>query len=299
MLPARQLIFTDLDGTLLDAHTYSWSPAEDALNEIERRGVPLIFVTSKTRAELDVLRRKLGNKHPFITENGGGIFIPEGYFNLRIEGGRRIGRYICCALARPYAEITYELTEIATEAGAEVVGFHQMSAREIAQNTGLDLRQAELARRRDFDEPFFFAGASDEIIRDFCQAAARRGMQVTRSGRFWHLAAGSDKGRATRQLLKLYRSATRSRFTCVGLGDSENDTPLLAAVDQPVLLPRPDGSFDPAVLSKLPHVVRGAAPGPAGWNQAVLQALERGCGRRRQRFPRHRERVGHSESTWE
>src|SRR5713226_6564538 len=86
MLAARHLIFTDLDGTLLDARTYSWAGAEPALAEIERRRIPLVLVTSKTRAEVEPLRRKLGHAHPFITENGGGVFIPDGYFNLKIPG---------------------------------------------------------------------------------------------------------------------------------------------------------------------------------------------------------------------
>ena len=274
MLPARHLIFTDLDGTLLDNQTYSWAAAEEALEEIERRRVPLVFVTSKTRAELEVLRRKLGHGHPFVTENGGGIFIPQGYFNLPLEGARRAGRYQCVALARPYKEIVSALEELAAEAGVTVVGFHQMSAREIAQNTGLSLQEAELARQREFDEPFFFAGAGEDDIHKFGQAARRRRFEFVQGGRFWHLAAGSDKGRAVRHLVKLYRTARRSRLRSVGLGDSPNDLSLLAAVDQAVLLPQPDGTFASDVLSRLPHVLRGAAAGPAGWNQAVLQILD-------------------------
>lgn len=274
MLPARHLIFTDLDGTLLDHHTYSWSAAEEALLELERRRVPLVFVTSKTRAELEVLRRKLGHTHPFITENGGGIFIPHGYFNLHIEGARRVGRYHCLALARPYSEIITALEEIAAELGTSVVGFHQMSAREVAQNTGLPLREAELARQRDFDEPFFFAGANEQTMQEFVQAARQRGMEVVRGGRFWHIFAGSDKGRATRHLAGLYRAAGHGRLRTVGLGDSPNDLALLAAVDQAVLLPRPDGNFDNEVLRRLPHAMRAPAPGPTGWNEAVLQILD-------------------------
>jgi len=274
VLPARHLIFTDLDGTLLDHRTYSWAAAEEALEEIERRRVPLVFVTSKTRAELEVLRRKLGHDHPFVTENGGGIFIPQGYFNLPLAGARRAGRYHCFALGRPYKEIVSALEELAAEAAVSVVGFHQMSAREIAQNTGLSVREAELARQREFDEPFFFAGAGEAAVQKFRQAARRRRMEVVRGGRFWHLAAGSDKGRAVRHLVKLYRRALRSRLRSVGLGDSPNDLSLLAAVDLAVLLPQPDGSFDSEVLARLPHLLRGTAPGPAGWNQAVLQILD-------------------------
>ena len=80
MLPTNLVVFTDLDGTLLDHHSYSWAAAEEALKELERRRVPLVLVTSKTRAEVEALQRKLGSVQPFVTENGGGIFIPHGYF---------------------------------------------------------------------------------------------------------------------------------------------------------------------------------------------------------------------------
>jgi len=274
VFPAHILIFTDLDGTLLDSRTYSWAAAEEALAEIARRRVPLVFVTSKTRTEVEILRQKLGNSHPFITENGGGVFIPEGYFNLRLEGARRIARYHCLVLGKPYEEIVAALEELSAETGVETVGFHQMSAREIAQNTGLSLREAELARQRDFDEPFFFAGAIEPAIQSFLRAVQKAGLQVSQGGKFWHLSGRSDKGRAVRELQKLYHRALRhTRLRSLGLGDSQTDLPLLAAVDWAVLLPGADGSFEPSVLSRLPRVHRGNAPGPAGWNEAVLRLL--------------------------
>jgi mannosyl-3-phosphoglycerate phosphatase family protein len=142
-MTAPVVIYTDLDGALLDRKSYSWHGAEEALEEIDRRRVPLVFCTSKTRAEVEDLRRKLGNSHPFITENGGGVFIPHGYFAQPLDGAQRAGHYHCFVLGRAYAEITEELDRLATDAGVNVAGFHQMSTREIASNTGLNLRQAE------------------------------------------------------------------------------------------------------------------------------------------------------------
>jgi mannosyl-3-phosphoglycerate phosphatase len=273
MLPARQLIFTDLDATLLDHQTYDWSAAAEALAEIDRRRIPLVLVTSKTRGEVELLRRKLGHSHPFITENGGGIFIPDGYFNLHLEGAARTGRYFCVAIAQPYAEVAAALDELAAEMRVEVVGFHHLRPREIAQNSGLSLKQAELARQREFDEPFFFAGASEDAIQSFEKAARRRGFTILRGGRFWHISAGSDKGRAIRHLIKLYREAEHARFRTIALGDSPTDIPMLAAVDRPVLLPGPDRNFAPEVEARFPRLLRAPAPGPAGWNAIVLRLL--------------------------
>jgi mannosyl-3-phosphoglycerate phosphatase len=274
MLPAHIILFTDLDGTLLDHHTFSWTPASEALREIERRRVPLVFCTSKTRAEVEILRRKMGNAHPFITENGGGIYIPHGYFPQRIEGATTVKTFHCIALARPYAEMTEALEEIAAEARVDAVGFHQMSAKEIAENSGLDMSQVQLARQRDYDEPFFLAGATPKKEAAFIRLARERKLDVVRGDRFWHLHAGSNKGRAVRELMKHFRAAMRSKLRAVALGDCANDLPMLAAADAAVLLPGHDGNFDEAVTAKLPRITRGAAPGPVGWNEAVLQLLE-------------------------
>ena len=274
MLPANIVLFTDLDGTLLDQQTYSWREASDALTEIDRRRIPLVFCTSKTRAEVEYLRRRIGNTHPFITENGGGIFIPHGYFPRRIAGAATVKTYHCIALARPYDEILDALDQIAEEAGIEAVGFHKMSPREIAENSGLDPTQVQLAKQRDFDEPFFLAGANPTKEQAFIRLARDRKMEVVRGTRFWHIHAGSDKGRAVRELMIHYRAARRGeKLRSISFGDSANDLPMLAATDSAVLLPKPDGGFDEVVTAKLPRILRGTAPGPAGWNEAVLQLL--------------------------
>ncbi len=270
------ILFTDLDGTLLDHHSYSWAAAAEALEEIERRRLPLVLVTSKTRAEVEALRRKMRHGHPFITENGGGIFFPRGYFPRRPADAAPFGHQnFGIALARPHAEILAALQELATESGAEVVGFHHMSAREVAGNTGLPLREAELARQRDFDEPFFFAGATEEQQQRFLSGAQQRGLIVTRGGRFWHLFAGSDKGKAVERLMRLYREALTgaARIRSIALGDGANDLPMLRAASVAVLIPGPNGAIAPELLEALPSAIRAPAPGPRGWNAAVLDLL--------------------------
>jgi mannosyl-3-phosphoglycerate phosphatase len=272
MMPSRMkqagtalVIFTDLDGTLLDHDTYSFSPALPALRELRRRRVPLVFCTSKTRAEVLPLRRRLKNAHPFIVENGGGIVVPRSYF------GRGTPSRI--DLGRPYPEIAAALGALSRKARVRVRGFHELSVREIANATGLSLAEAGRAKRREFDEPFFFLGVREAGQRRFFRLAEESGFELTTGGRFWHLFSGSDKGLAVRRLMALYRRSAGRPIGTLALGDAENDLPMLRAVDRAVLLPAKDGRFDRAVLRSLPGVVRGSSPGPEGWNEAVLQAL--------------------------
>jgi len=273
LLAPRHLIFTALEGALVDSRTGSFSEAEDALAELDRRHIAVVLVTPRTRAEIEPLRRKLGHNHPFITEAGGGIFSPDGYFNIRIPGATRIARYLGIALGRPYEEVCAALDDIAEECHVGVAGFHHMKLREIAENTGLSPRQAELARSREFDEPFFFTSADDQAIARFVAATGERGLQTRPGDPFWHISAGCDAARAVRTVTQLFREATHSKLRGVGIGSSVEDLTWLRAVDHAVLLPGgpPDtGPLDPGPGK---NIVTGEAPGPAGWNAAVLNII--------------------------
>lgn len=270
----RRIIFTDLDGTLLDASRYSFADAKPALGAIAAGSVPLILCSSKTRAEMQVYREKLHNSHPFISENGGGIFIPHGYFSFSFEAEESHG-FRLIALGRPYAEIRKSFARLREQTGAKVRGFADMTGEEVATLTGLALGEAVLARRRDFDEAFVFDGAEDE---NFLHAIEAAGLNWTK-GRIFHLMGNHDKGRAVEILVTLYRRQYGD-ISSVALGDSLNDLPMLMAADQAVLVRHEDGSYEAGI--DMPHLVRTQLPGPAGWNETLLQILSHGTGNARE-----------------
>jgi len=272
LLAPRHLIFTALEAALLDPRTGSFAAAEEALSELDRRHIPLVLVTSRTRDEIEPLRRKLEHSHPFITESGGGIFFPDGYFNIKIPDAKRTGRYLCVALGRPYEEVCAALDDVAEESGVGVAGFHHMSAKEIAENTGLRPRDAERARSREFDEPFFFTSTDERGIAHFVAKAAERGFNARPGQTFWHFSSGCDAARAVRTLTKVFRDATRTRLRAVGIGPATEDLPWLRAVDQVVLLGGPgEDSEHPDEVQ--PKSSPGDTLGPAGWNAAILNII--------------------------
>jgi mannosyl-3-phosphoglycerate phosphatase len=273
MLAPRVVIFTPSD--LLGSANSLAQPAAEALLEIERRHIPLVLSTRGTRAQLEPLRRKLEHAHPFITEGGGGLFFPDGYFALRLEGARRAARYLCVPFGRSSQEAGAAAEDIAREAGAEIVRYAEMSPREIARNTGMPEREAEAAREREFSERFFFAGDAGSAAQSFEKIAVDNGWQTRRSGLFWELYSGNDEGKAVRYLMRLYRQALRSRIRSVAIGASSEDLSLLAAADQAFLLPVSGSRFDDQLLSKLPNSAKITVPGAAGWNQTVLDLLSR------------------------
>lgn len=263
----KYVIFTDLDQTLLDHRTYSFEAAKPALELIKRQNIPLVFCSSKTRAEMEVWRRKMDNIHPFIVENGGAVFIPKGYFadadgEWKTTPGKE---YNAIVLGTPYSKLREGVVAL-RQKGFSVRGFGDMTPDEIASASGLPPDQAALAAQRGFDEPFIYEGTELRVLEEEIE---RLGLFFT-AGRFFHLLGPSDKGKAVRILIELYRRGA-SNLCTVAFGDSLNDKPMLESVDLPFLVRKPDGTHQTGIDHS--RLVLLSAPGPLAWNDAVLSLL--------------------------
>jgi mannosyl-3-phosphoglycerate phosphatase family protein len=264
------VIFTDLDGSLLDHDTYSWAEASEALSLCRRLGVPVVMVSSKTAAELTVFAEEMTLSSPFISENGGGIFVPEGAFSRPPDGTVYQNGFWKYALGTPYAKLVSALHQIREELGWNIRGFSDMDVSEISRLTGLGRGEAHLAARRDFDEPFVILGQPRPDVESLIRASRKRGLQVAAGGRFFHLHGASDKGLAMEKVIGWYRASGRD-VSAVALGDSPNDFPMLERAVYPVLI-RSRRAF-PELKQKIPKLIVTDQIGPKGWNQAVLDIL--------------------------
>jgi|Deesub1362B_J571_1020462.scaffolds.fasta_scaffold00082_25 mannosyl-3-phosphoglycerate phosphatase len=263
------VIFTDLDGTLLDEH-YSFEPAKEALEELQRRDIPLVLCSSKTRAEIEHYRSLLKNSHPFVAENGGGVFIQKGYFKEKTlpEGYEQRENYILIRLGADY-KILRDAIKKLQQKGYRIKGFGDMSPEEISRLTGLAPSEALLAMKREFDEPFILLNG-EKRIEQILKEIEEMGLRYTK-GRIYHLLGASDKGKAIRVLKELYKKHLGDVLT-VALGDSPNDLEMLQAVEVPVVVKRPDGTID-ETLASLKDAIFTEYSGPAGWNRTLRKLL--------------------------
>jgi mannosyl-3-phosphoglycerate phosphatase len=266
----RFIVFTDLDGTLLD-DTYSYEAARPALNALQQHGIPLVLVSSKTRAEIERLRTRMGHHDPFIVENGGALLIPQGWPGDRAEISS-VAPHQVIVLGTPYPVIRAALKEMSQSLRVTLKGFGDMTVEDIVRLSGLSPDEARLAQTREYDEPF---NVSDGHVTlpDLREAATRHGLTCTKGGGFYHLLGPTDKGKACRHLIESYsRRVQPQNVRTVGIGDSLNDRSMLAEVDIPILVQRPDGSYAPDV--NVPALRRAAGVGPVGWNNALLEWLD-------------------------
>jgi mannosyl-3-phosphoglycerate phosphatase len=269
-----RIVFTDLDESLLDRDTYSFAAARPALEELRRRAVPLVFCTSKTAAESLHFQKLLGIREPFVIEGGGGVGVPPGYFDRLPSPRADRGEYVLLPLAAGRDEVLAGLGHLKEFTANSIRGFDDMTAEEVARETGLPLDLARLAKEREFDEPFKFVRREGEFSGSLPRVAAERGLRVTRGGRYYHLHGDTDKGRAVRLLEGLFRKKLGPLST-IGIGDSEMDLPLLNAVDVPIAVQGRGGLHDPALVAGVRRLRRVDARGPEGWNRALLEEIGR------------------------
>lgn len=218
MPPLRrtQTIYVTLDPFLSTRGTvlHRFSDFLEGLNEAE---FPCIWLTGRTRAQLDEPRRRLGHSDPFIGESGCGVYLPEDYFHLKSGSTIRLGRFTCIPIAKPQPAAAEALEELSTDLGIAAVSLRSLSPRELVQNTGLPASEAEQIRMRDFDELFFFAGATETDIAKFAAAAKTRGYTLQNLGAFWSFSVGADCAKCIRELGALYDRALRYHAFRVGV----------------------------------------------------------------------------------
>lgn len=263
------IIFTDLDGTLLDAKTYSFQKALPALKFLKEKNIPLIICSSKTRKEIEYYREKFDNHDPFISENGGGIFIPKKYFEFEVmsSGLSMIyeSNYEIIRLGARYSDLRKVIVDLRKE-GFNVKGFGDMTEEELAKIANLSFEEAVMAKERDFDEPFVFKGPKKDVNR-LLKTIISKGFNYTQ-GSFFHILGNSNKGKAVSILIDIYKRKF-SEIVTVAIGDSLNDIPMLEKVDFPIIVKKADGNYDHRI--KIPNVIKADGIGPEGWNSAILR----------------------------
>ncbi len=212
---------------------------------LDHAGIPAVWLTNRTRLQMDEPRRKYAHNHPFIAEGGCGIFLPEDYFHLRPTSGPspsrksttlRLGRFTCIPIATPHPAAAEALETLSQDTAVCVVALRSLSPRELAQNSGLPSREADLARQRDFDELFFFAGASAQDIGRFLAEGRRRRFQLRQRGVLWSLAVDASPALCVRELSRLYNRALRTHAVSIGISTPAEEDGLFSACDRAVLL---------------------------------------------------------------
>lgn len=275
----KWIVYTDLDGTLLDFHTYSFDATKPAVTRLQERAIPLVFCSSKTRVEQEVYQRALKLEQPLIVENGSAILVPKGYFDFSLNLVQEVktyqiedvDQYQAILLGEPTDRIRKCIADARQQAGTMPEGYADLDILTIMGLTGLDQAAAQRAATRDYSETLLRGTGEGQAWDHFLQLLDQQGLQCVSGGKFYTvMGKGSDKGKAIKILDVLMRKKFGSIKT-VGLGDSANDLPLLLAVDEPFLVQKPTGNWQQVDDQRINKV---SAIGPAGFTQVIQSLLQ-------------------------
>lgn len=261
----KNIIFTDLDGTFLNHHNYSFEESKEALARIKQDDCPLIFTTSKTKIEVELLHKDVGIEEPFIVENGAALFIPKGYKGFDLDFLDDYEDKKVLIFGKTYKQILNFYNEYKEDFGMK--GFSDMSVEEVAELTGLPLKRAELAQQRDFTEPFVLE--DDSKLEKLKNLASTYKIKVTKGGRFYHLIGEKqDKGIAVERTIKLFETLYGLILNSIALGDGENDIVMLEKVIVPIIIQNHLGEY---IKLQHPNAQKSSFQGSAGWNEMILK----------------------------
>jgi len=218
-------IVTDIDGTLMD-HSYDLNPAKETINWLKDLKIPVILCTSKTRAEVQEIRRELNIYDPYIVENGGAIY-----------GEYSDGKNWELILGKSYFELEKILMKISEEIDYYLKPLNELSDSEATVLTGLTGNSLNLMRDRHWSMPFL--NPPDNLEKKIINSSSKYEVNIFRGNRMSHLLyKGSNKGKAIKKLVEYSKNFN---VKIIGLGDSPNDLPLLNNSTYKVVIPGPDG----------------------------------------------------------
>ncbi len=275
----NNIIFSDLDGTLLDYYTYQSTAASKTLQQLKHANIPIILNTSKTLAEIEIIKQKLGLDTPFIIENGAAIYIPIGTFTTQPMGTVVVDNYWVKSFCFPRQYWLNLLSKHTDEFAPFYQGFSTLSDSILSTLTGLTLSEAKRAKQRQYGEPIQWLG-DKATKRAFVHHMLDLGANVVQGGRFLHIGGYCDKGQALLWLAEQYREfyleahqeINKNAPLCtIALGDGENDVPMLEAADIAVQVRSPVHEFPN--LSRQYKTLQTTLYGPEGWAEAIQTIL--------------------------
>ncbi|KXI27729.1 HAD-IIB family hydrolase [Paraglaciecola hydrolytica] len=265
------LIFTDLDGTLLDHDDYSFAAAQVMLNKLAQRKIPVIPNTSKTRAEVFKLRQAMALQGPFIVENGAAVYMPTDFLPEQAADTQEIDGYWCKTFAPPRSQWIDLLDALQAQYGDLFRHFAAMSIEQVMAATGLNAADAQLAKQREFGEPLEWLGTATQKI-SFIKTLQELGANPVEGGRFMHLKGDTDKGLAMQWLIEqCQQQLPEHNWVSIALGDGQNDVSMLQMADYPVRIVSPVNPLP--VLNNNKPVITSTLSGPAGWAECLESLL--------------------------
>lgn len=265
------VIYTDLDGTLLDTDSYSAQDALPLLQYLKDQDLPVIPCTSKTFGEVMALHAELPLAGPAIVENGSAVCVPNRWPIQKPEEARIRGDYWIQPLGLSRREIQNRLAAFSPHYGEHYSPLSEIAIPKLCALTGLSIEQAALAKQREFGETLVWHGNSKERSA-LAQALKAVGLRLVSGGRFSHVLGGTDKAVAMLWLHQKFLNEWKPDAVSIAAGDAPNDIEMLNAADYALIVRSP--RHPPPDLQRRSPGLISHQEGPAGWAWGIEQLIQ-------------------------
>ena len=265
------VIYTDLDGTLLDHDTYSAEEARGVLGDLAVRNVPVIPATSKTFAEVAHFREEMGLDHAFIVENGAAVYVPMD-LNIRCPLGSKVFQNYWVREFGVRRQALCDVIEaLDMPSRHHFKSLNEMRPSEVAEITGLDIESAKRAQIRLYSETIDWRDSA-ESLEAFSQVLTDIGFAVSQGGRFVHLMGPNHKGIAALWFHNLLKREWTPDLASIAAGDAPNDREMLENADFALVMRNDRGT--PLSLERTGPTYISQGSGPSAWSAGIQEIFE-------------------------
>ena len=257
------LIFTDLDGTLLNRDTFNFDSIKTFLNELKNKNIIIIPNSSKTEDEIIEFNNEANFKFPFISENGSIIH------NLNFLSDEFPDKII---LAKNVYEIQNIFDKnINQDLKAKCKVISSLTKSEQIQIFGLPENKLKNVFKRTCTIPIKFVGNNEEKLL-LKNMLSEIGLDLKDGGRILNLGDRINKADAMKKIIIMLQQKFKSKPKTIAVGDNHNDLEMLKNSDIPCLVK--NNKFINKDL-QIKNLIISKQTAPEGWVEIVKLALEK------------------------
>ena len=259
----KVLIFSDLDGTLLNRDTFSFDEIKNYILYLISNDISLIPNSSKTKEEINEFNKKLGEDLPYIVENGAAIF------DLHLINSNFPEEIV---LSREIEEILTIFSEKIPENLVSKLKFlHNLDLSDQMKILGLSKEKIRNALKRKYSIPLLFNGNISEK-REIKNLVKSAGLTLQEGGRVINLCDNVSKSTAMKKVVKLFNKISNDKLTTIAVGDNFNDLEMLKNSDIPCLVFNDKFTLETININNCLVSKKSA---PEGWEEIVKLALDK------------------------
>jgi mannosyl-3-phosphoglycerate phosphatase len=250
---AFPIIFSDIDGTILDFENYSYKISLPAIRTLAGKGIPLILVSSKTYIEMLKLHKQLKLPWPFIFENGAGI-SQHGTYTLYGKSYQKLVQY------KPAIE----------QACGTITWAENLPLTKLSEYTGLSTRKVKDMMARMASVLFIAHHTLD--INQINKQLHPFGIAITTGGKFFTVIDSDvNKGSAVQMIQAMYRQHYTSIYS-YAIGDGLNDIDMFKAVDEAYFVGK--RNLFKTIQTLCPGIHKSRKEGPEGFCEVIDKIVQ-------------------------